>query len=67
MILASELEGPQKIKCTASRFIVTATMSKPGPNKQFHFFPLQDQKDTKESYKAKHSINTGFHPFHQHT
>lgn len=44
MIQTSELEGPQKIKRTAGRFIVTATMSKPGSNKQFCFFPLQDQK-----------------------
>ena len=47
MILASELEGSQKIKFTASRFIVTATMSKPGPNKQSASFYFSIKKGTK--------------------
>lgn len=44
MILAPEVEGIQKTKHTASRFIIIATMSKPRPKKLFCFFPLEDQK-----------------------
>ena len=45
IILASKVEGPWQIEHTASGFILMATMSKPGPDKQFCFFPLQDQKE----------------------